>query len=64
MQSFYHENSGHYVLLVGMDINNGLVKIADPSYGYRTLTFDQLLTKMNWVVNTGRSTKVLLPLTN
>lgn len=47
-----------------MDINNGLVKIADPSYGYRTLTFDQLLTKMNWVVNTGRSTKVLLPLTN
>lgn len=64
IQSFYHENAGHYVLLVEMDINSGLVKIADPSYGYRTLTFDQLLTKMNWVVNTGRATKVLLPLSN
>jgi predicted double-glycine peptidase len=65
IESFINPNtSGHYVVLVGININSGLVKIADPSFGYRTLTFSQLLTRMNWIVNTGRATEVLLPLTN
>jgi predicted double-glycine peptidase len=65
IESFLNPNtSGHYVVLVGININSGLVKIADPSYGYRTLTFNQLLTRMNWIVNTGRSTEVVLPLLN
>jgi predicted double-glycine peptidase len=65
IESFLNPNtSGHYVVLVGININSGLVKIADPSYGYRTLTFNQLLTRMNWIVNTGRSTEVVLPLIN
>ncbi len=65
IESFLNPNtSGHYVVLVGININSGLVKIADPSYGYRTLTFSQLLTRMNWIVNTGRSTEVVLPLIN
>ncbi len=63
IESFINPNtSGHYVVLMGININSGLVKIADPSYGYRTLTFSQLKTRMNWIVNTGRSTEVLLPL--
>ena len=65
IESFLNpKTSGHYVVLVGININSGLVKIADPSYGYRTLTFSQLLTRMNWIVNTGRSTEVVLPLIN
>lgn len=60
IRSFLNSNSGHYVVLMGLNMNSGLAKIADPSYGYRTLTFSALLTRMNWVVSTGRTTKPLL----
>lgn len=66
IQSFLNPtSSGHYVVLVGININDGLVKIADPSYDnqYRMLTFSQLKSRMDWVVNTGRATEVVLPLT-
>jgi len=60
IKSFLNSNSGHYVVLMGLNMNSGLAKIADPSYGYRTITFSALLTRMNWVVSTGRTTKPLL----
>jgi predicted double-glycine peptidase len=60
IRSFLSPNSGHYVVLTGINLKLGLVKIADPSYGYRTLTFSALLTRMNWVVSTGRTTKPLI----
>ncbi len=61
IRSFLNPNtSGHYVVLTGLNMNSGLAKIADPSYGYRTISFSALLTRMNWVVSTGRTTKPLL----
>lgn len=61
IRSFLNPNtSGHYVVLMGLNMNSGLVKIADPSYGYRTLSFSSLLSRMNWVVSTGRTTKPLI----
>ena len=66
VQSFLNPtSSGHYVVLVGININDGLVKIADPSYDnkYRLLTFTQLKSRMDWIVNTGRATEVVIPLT-
>jgi hypothetical protein len=64
IRSFLNPNSGHYVLLTGINLYLKQVKIADPSYGYRTLSFSALLTRMNWVVSTGRTTKTLIFLTN
>ncbi|ADZ08498.1 Pseudomurein-binding repeat-containing protein [Methanobacterium lacus] len=61
IRSFLNPNtSGHYVVLMGLNMNSGLAKIADPSYGYRTLSFNALLTRMNWVVSTGRTTKPVI----
>jgi hypothetical protein len=60
IRSFLSPNSGHYVVLMGLNLKLGLAKIADPSYGYRTLTLSALLTRMNWVVSTGRTTKPLI----
>jgi predicted double-glycine peptidase len=60
IRSFLSPNSGHYVVLTGLNLKLGLAKIADPSYGYRTITFSSLLTRMNWVVSTGRTTKPLI----
>jgi len=64
IRSFLNPNSGHYVLLTGMNLYLKQVKIADPSFGgYRILTFSDLLTRLNWVVSTGRSSHPLLFLT-
>jgi predicted double-glycine peptidase len=63
IRSFLNPNSGHYVVLTGINLNLKLVKIADPSYGYRTLSFSQLESRMSWVISTGRSTKPLIFLT-
>jgi len=60
IRSFLNPNDGHFVVLMGLNLNSGLAKIADPSYGYRTLTLSSLLTRMNWVVSTGRSSKPLI----
>ena len=66
IQSFLKPNlTGHYVVLIGINMNEKLVKIVDPSSdeGYRILTFNQLKTRMDWIVNTGRANRVILPLT-
>lgn len=61
IRSFLNPNtSGHYVVLMGLNMNSGLAKLADPSYGYRTISFSALLSRMNWVVSTGRATKTVL----
>ena len=65
VESFTHPRiTGHYVVITGINMNQGLVKLTDPSApnGYRILTFNQLKTKMDWIVNTKRAYKVLLPL--
>lgn len=54
--------SGHYVIIFGIDMNKKLVKLGDPSYGIRTVSFNTMETKMNWVINTGRSSNTLMPL--
>ena len=63
IRSFVNPNSGHYVVLTGINLKLRLAKIADPSYGYRTLSFSQLESRMNWVISSGRSTKPLIFLT-
>jgi predicted double-glycine peptidase len=63
IRSFLNPNSGHYVVLTGINLKLRLAKIADPSYGYRTLSFSQLESRMSWIVSTGRSTKPLIFLT-
>jgi predicted double-glycine peptidase len=61
IRSFLNPNtSGHYVVLAGLNMNSGLAKLADPSYGYRTISFSALLSRMNWVVSTGRTTKPVI----
>ena len=60
IKSFLDPNSGHYVVLTGINLKLKQVTIADPSYGYRTLTFSQISSRINWVVSTGRSSKPLL----
>lgn len=59
IKSFLNPNSGHYVVLTGINLKLKQVTIADPSYGYRTLTFSQISSRINWVVSTGRSSKPL-----
>lgn len=54
--------SGHYVVIFGIDMNNKMVKLGDPSYGVRTVSFDTMERKMAWIVSTGRSSTVLMPL--
>ena len=66
IRSFLNPNSGHYVVLTGINLYLKQVKIADPSYGYRTISFSSLQTRLNWVVSTGRTTKpvIILSLKN
>ena len=59
IKSFLDPNSGHYVVLTRINLKLKQVTIADPSYGYRTLTFSQISSRINWVVSTGRSSKPL-----
>jgi predicted double-glycine peptidase len=63
IRSFLNPDSGHYVVLTGLNLKLRLAKIADPSFGYRTLSFSQLEARMSWVISTGRTTKPLIFLT-
>lgn len=60
IRSFLHPNSGHFVVLTGINLKLKRVIIADPNYGYRTLTFSQISSRINWIVSTGRSSTPLL----
>ncbi len=60
IKSFLDPDSGHYVVLTGINLKLQLVTIADPSYGYRTLTFSQIASRINWTVSTGRDSQPLL----
>ena len=61
IRSFLNPNGGHYVLLTGINLYLKQIKIADPSFGgYRILSFSNALTRLNWVVSTGRSSDPLL----
>ena len=55
--------SGHYVVIFGIDMKNKMVKLGDPSYGVRTVSFATMQYKMNWIVSTGRSSTPIMPLT-
>jgi hypothetical protein len=54
--------SGHYVLIFGIDMKNKLVKLGDPSYGVRIVSFATMQSKMAWIVSTGRSNTPIMPL--
>ena len=60
IKSFLYPDSGHYVVLTGINLKLQLVTIADPSFGNRTLTFSQMASRINWTVSTGRATNPLL----
>jgi hypothetical protein len=63
LESFLNPGvSGHYVVIFGIDMNNKQVKLGDPSYGVRTVSFATMESKMRWVLNTGRATTNLMPL--
>ena len=63
LESFLNPGvSGHYVVIFGIDMNNKKVKLGDPSYGVRTVSFSTMETKMRWVLNTGRATTNIMPL--
>ena len=55
IKSFLDADSGHYVVLTGINFRSGLAQIADPSYGYRTISLSALQSRINWVVSSGRS---------
>lgn len=57
IKSFLNANSGHYVVLMGLNLKLKLAKLADPSYGYRIISFDALKSRMNWAVSTGRTSE-------
>lgn len=63
IKSFLNANSGHYVVLMGLNLKLRLAKLADPSYGYRIISFDALKSRMSWAVSTGRTTKPVLIVT-
>jgi predicted double-glycine peptidase len=63
IKSFLDADSGHYVVLTGINFKSGLAQIADPSYGYRTISLTDLQSRINWVVSTGRSSKPLIFIT-
>ena len=54
--------SGHYVMIFGIDMNNKMVKLGDPSYGIRTVSFATMESKMKWILTTGRATTNIMPL--
>jgi len=60
IKSFLDADSGHYVVLTGINFRSGLVQIADPSYGYRTISLSALESRINWIVSTRRSSKPLI----
>lgn len=60
IKSFLDADSGHYVVLTGINFRSGLAQIADPSYGYRTISLSDLESRINWVVSTGRSSSPLI----
>jgi hypothetical protein len=58
-------SGGHYVVLFGLNLGQGLAKLADPSYGgYRTVSLTELEQRMQWVVDTGRSSEPIIPIVN
>lgn len=63
IKSFLNANSGHYVVLMGVNLKLRLAKLADPSYGYRIISFDALKSRMSWTITTGRTTKPVLIVT-
>lgn len=63
IKSFLSANSGHYVVLMGLNLKLRLAKLADPSYGYRIISFDALKSRMNWAVSTGRTSEPVLIVT-
>lgn len=58
--------SGHYVLLTGINTIAGTVLLADPSSGYadRYVSFAEMQRKMQWVIDTGRSSRPIIPIVN
>jgi predicted double-glycine peptidase len=63
IKSFIDADSGHYVVLTGINFKSGLAKIADPNYGYRTISLHDLQYRINWTVSTGRTPTPLIYVT-
>ncbi len=66
IQSFWNPNtSGHYVVLTGINMAESKVRIADPSaaigYEFKYLSFSELEQRMQWIINTGRSSEPVMP---
>jgi hypothetical protein len=65
VHSWFNANGGHYVVLTGLNMNKKMAMVADPSYGgYRTVSFSELQNRMQWVVDTGRTSKPLIAIVN
>lgn len=64
IHSFLHADSGHFVLLTAINAKLKEVRLYDPSYGVRTVSFSEMESRMNWIVSTGRSSKTVIPLLN
>jgi hypothetical protein len=60
IKSFLDADSEHYVVLTGINFRSGLAQIADPSYGYRTISLSALECRINWISSTGRSSTPLI----
>jgi hypothetical protein len=65
VHSWFNANGGHYVVLAGLNMNKKMVMLADPSYGgYRIVSFSELENRMQWVVDTGRTSKPVIAIVN
>jgi hypothetical protein len=56
----YEVNLGHYVVLTGINLTKKTAIIADPAYGYRTVTLTDLGERMNWIVSRGTTRPIIV----
>ncbi len=64
VQSWYNPDGGHYVVLTGVDMQNGYATIADPSGGIRNVPLPELESKMQWVVDNRNVSGPVFPIMN
>lgn len=64
VQSWYNPDGGHYVVLIGVDEENGYASIADPSGGVRDVSLSELEDRMQWIVDNRNITGPVIPITN
>ncbi|HEY0196665.1 MAG TPA: C39 family peptidase [Methanobacterium sp.] len=64
VHSWYNSDGGHYVVLTGVDEQNGYASIADPSGGVRNVPLPELEDRMQWIVDNHNVAGTVTPIMN